>query len=107
MHAQAPGLPRQHKERGLEGVVGIGGIAQQPPADRQHHRTMSPHHGRERFFIALAHEAIEQLAVAALGPRQFGEIAAVENPQDRMSHSSFSSSVPIHYSPPSASLIHS
>jgi uncharacterized caspase-like protein len=58
---------------------------------------VSAHHGRERLLVAVADKAIEQLAVAALGSRQFGEIAAIQNPQDRVSHSLLSSKVFTYY----------
>ncbi len=35
--------PRQHEEDGLEGVLGMLVVAQELPADAQHHRTVASH----------------------------------------------------------------
>ena len=37
----------QDEERGLEGVLGVVRVAEQPAADAEDHRPMLPHQGRE------------------------------------------------------------
>ena len=87
--AERPGLANEHEERGLECVIGIGVIAEHAPADREHHRPVTPHHGREGVLIPRVDEAVEQLTVAAIAARELGEFAEVAHRQDlkdRMIH---------------------
>ena len=65
--AAGPHPPEQHQERGLEGVVGVGAVTQQPAADAQHHRPVPADDGGERLLVAVAGEQVEQLAVGPLG----------------------------------------
>jgi hypothetical protein len=54
----------QDEEGGLEGVLGRVRLAQQAPAQAQHHRPVASHEGLEGPLVAPADEAIEQLRVA-------------------------------------------
>ena len=70
--ADRPGLPRQDEEGGLEGVLGMMVIAQELPADAQHHRPVSGHDGGEGGLVgrlAARGEPLEQLAVGEPGDR--------------------------------------
>jgi hypothetical protein len=55
----------QHQERGLESI--LGGvpvpIAQDPPANREDHRPMSPHERSESVPVPQAGEALQKLHV--------------------------------------------
>jgi hypothetical protein len=47
------GLPRQDQERGLEGVLGVVGIAEDASAGAQHHRPVPAHQLGERLLGGL------------------------------------------------------
>ena len=51
--AERPGLAGQHEEDGLEGVLGVLVVAQELPADAQHHRPVAGHQGGERGLAGL------------------------------------------------------
>ena len=65
--ADRAGPPRQDQERGLEGVLGGVPVAQDLPADAQHHRPVAADQGRERDLgqlVAMGVESRQQLTVA-------------------------------------------
>src|SRR5262249_13700300 len=68
------GLAAQNNEGGLEGVLGVGLVAEDAAADAQHHRTMSAHQRREGRLVAFQEKTFEKLPVrqprAAVGPRE-------------------------------------
>jgi hypothetical protein len=53
----------QDEERGLEGVVGVGGVAEHPPADAEHHRPVPADEHLERGPVAGGEEPAQQLRV--------------------------------------------
>src|SRR5262249_2627232 len=57
------GLAGQREERGLEGVLGVLRVAQDPPAHTEHHRAVPPHQQLERRLVPLGDEALEELGV--------------------------------------------
>ena len=59
-------LADEDKEGGLEGVLGVGGIAQDTLADAQHHAAVSLQQRRKRRLISIQREALQQLPVAEL-----------------------------------------
>src|SRR5262249_31971038 len=61
--ADGTSLSRQHEEGGLEGVLGVVAVAEQPAADAEHHRAVPLHQPAEGQFVALSEEPVEQLAV--------------------------------------------
>jgi hypothetical protein len=65
--AQAGGPADQEQERGLEGVLGGVGIAQDVAADAKHQATMAPEQFRERRLVAVHRIAPEQFGVRS-GP---------------------------------------
>jgi hypothetical protein len=78
-----PGVPwgfaDQDQERGLESILSVGGVAQQAPADAEHHRSMPAHQGRKRLLVLLVEESLQQLPVAlvlgGVGVRQPEQLA--------------------------------
>ena len=58
-------LADEDEEGGLEGVLGVMGVAQDATADAQHHRPMPAHECLERILILPANESFQQLAVGA------------------------------------------
>jgi hypothetical protein len=76
----AHGLPRhdgrrlfgEDEEGDLEGVLGVMAVAQDAPADAQHHRPVPPHQRLKRRLVAPRQEALQQLPVrrAALLPER-------------------------------------
>src|SRR5262249_34965454 len=58
------GLADEHQKRGLEGVVGVVGIAEDAATHAQDHRPMPADQGRERALVPPRNEALQQLAVA-------------------------------------------
>jgi hypothetical protein len=62
--ADVGGAADQHQEGGLEGVVGVVGVARHPPADAQYHRPVALHQGGERGLLPAVAEPFEQLPVA-------------------------------------------
>jgi hypothetical protein len=52
VQSDSPGLTSQCQECGLEGVLGIGSIAQHSTADPQHHGTVAGNQPGEGFFVA-------------------------------------------------------
>jgi hypothetical protein len=73
------GLARQDQEGGLEGVLGIVGVAEDAAADAEHHRPVAADEGLERRFVARHGEALEQVGVAGVGgappPYQRAQVA--------------------------------
>jgi hypothetical protein len=62
--AHACGFPRQNEKSGLEGVLGLVGVAQYPPADAEHHRAVPGNEDCEGAFVLLPNEAAQQLGIA-------------------------------------------
>ena len=65
--ADRTSLAGQHEEDGLEGVFGVVAVAQDLPADTQHHRPVPRYQSGEGHFgigITPAAESIEELAVS-------------------------------------------
>jgi hypothetical protein len=63
-------LSRQHEEDGLESVLGIHCLGEDPATDPQNHRTMSTDERRERLLPLVpvaARESVDQLRVRQLG----------------------------------------
>src|SRR5262249_15832382 len=67
--ADAAGLADEDEEGGLEGVVGLVGVAQHLAADTADERPVAAEEGLEGGRVAAGDEAGEQLAVAAVGGR--------------------------------------
>ena len=57
------GLPGQHEEGRLKGILGVLGVAQHTAADGQDHRPVPPHKGGEGAVVAAGDEPSEQLPV--------------------------------------------
>src|SRR5262249_25568077 len=57
------GLADEDEERGLEGVLRVVDVADDAPADVEHHRAVAAHQGREGRLIAPADEPAQQLPV--------------------------------------------
>ena len=57
------GLADQDEERGLEGVLGVGVVAQDAAADAQDHRAVPAHQRGEGRLVAPAEELLQELAV--------------------------------------------
>ena len=51
-----------------EGIVRIGGVLDQTPADVEHHGPMAVHDGGERRFFAVLEKMPEQIRVGGLSP---------------------------------------
>jgi hypothetical protein len=60
---------QQDQESGLEGILGVVGITQNPPADAPNQRPMAAHQTGKRAFVLLPAQLLEQLAVAAVHRR--------------------------------------
>ncbi len=75
-----PGLAGQQEESGLEGVVGVVGIVEDPTADRHHHRPMTLNQGLKGQFVAVRYVSFQEPAV---GEARQGPLAeqAVDLPQ--------------------------
>jgi hypothetical protein len=58
------GLACQDEEGGLEGVLGVLGVTQHPPAHSQHHRPMPRHQLGEGRLVPPGDEASQQLGIA-------------------------------------------
>jgi hypothetical protein len=58
----------EDEEGGLESVFGVLRMAQNPAADAQHHRAVSPYQGGEGGLIAAGDEAREELAIRQVIP---------------------------------------
>ncbi len=65
--------PDQDKEGGLEGVLGVGAVAQDAAADAQHHGAVAQQQRLEGGLVTVRGEAFEQLAVGQAGqfPAQY------------------------------------
>ncbi len=86
--ADRAGLARQDEEDGLEGVLGVVSVAQELPANAQHHRAMAGYERGEGGLadgIAAGDESIEELAVGQPGDRAAIEQRA-ELPDHRRRH---------------------
>jgi hypothetical protein len=66
-------VPGEHEERRLKGVLGVVQVAQDAPAQPQHHRPVPRHQDRERRLIALADEALQQDRIGSGVQRVPGE----------------------------------
>jgi hypothetical protein len=60
------GLLCQDQEGGLEGVLGVMQVTQHASTHSQHHRAVTPQESRKGIPIAVAGEALQQLAVGVL-----------------------------------------
>ena len=58
-----PGPLHHHQEGGLEGILGVIGIAEDAAADAQHHRPVPRHQRLEGAGISLFDEAVKELRV--------------------------------------------
>src|SRR5262249_30996757 len=56
----------EHHEGGLEGVLGVRGVAQDTPADAEDHRPVAAEELLERPLVAARDEAFQQLGVGDL-----------------------------------------
>jgi hypothetical protein len=63
MVSQRGRLARQHKEGGLKGILGIGNLAQDAPADVHYHRTMPAQQRGKGSFVPIAREAMEEFSI--------------------------------------------
>jgi hypothetical protein len=54
----------EYEEGGLAGIFGVVGMAQNPPADGQHHGSIAADQHSESRLLMLASEAVQQLSVA-------------------------------------------
>ena len=88
--AECRGLAREHEERGLEGVVRVGVVAEHALADAEDEPAVPPYEGRECFLIALLHEEIEELTIGAVSPNEFGDIASIQDSNNRVGHRALS-----------------
>ena len=61
--ADRAGLAEQDQECRLERVLGLVRVAQDAPADAQHHRAVQGHERGERRLVTTAHEPLEQRPV--------------------------------------------
>ena len=61
-----PGFARQGEESDLEGVLGVGLIAQHGPADVEHHRPVAAQQRLERGFVPAGSELPQQFLVGSL-----------------------------------------
>jgi hypothetical protein len=77
--ADSAGAARQHKEGGLEGVLGVVLVAEDAAAHAQDHGPVSLNQGGESGLVAVVGEALEQLTVAktvgSFGRCQLAEVA--------------------------------
>ncbi len=74
--ADRPGPLHQDQERRLERVLDVVPVAEDPPADAQHHRTVQRHQRGERRLVVAGREPLEQLAVVqARPPARRGRVA--------------------------------
>lgn len=74
--ADRAGLAGENEERGLEGVLGVGLVAEYTAADLQHHRPVPAQHGTESGLILVDMEPAEQLPIRQLPhPRVLHELA--------------------------------
>ena len=73
--ADRAGLLDQDQEGGLEGVLGVVGVAQDAVADAQDHRSVPRHQRLEGRGIAPMDEPLEELGVGKAGDRPIGEQA--------------------------------
>jgi hypothetical protein len=71
----------ENQEGGLEGVLGVGRVPQDAPADAPDHRAVPPHQDRDRRLIPAEKEALQQLLVAQgrLLGQQHGPTQVVED----------------------------
>jgi hypothetical protein len=56
------------RERGLEGVLGILGVAEQPATDAQHHRPVATHERGKGGLVTADDERLEKVAVRRTVP---------------------------------------
>jgi hypothetical protein len=74
--AYRSGLSSEDEEGGLEGVLGVGLVAQDAAADVQDHRAVPPQEGRESRLVPLAEEPPEQFLVAGAPHPRFSTDSA-------------------------------
>jgi hypothetical protein len=60
------GLAGEHQEGGLEGVLRVVGVAEQPPTDAEHHRPVAGDQLGERRGVGPPGEPVEQLGIGRL-----------------------------------------
>jgi hypothetical protein len=72
----------QDKERGLEGVLGVGVVAQKTAADVQDHPTVAADDQGEGRLVVAGGEALEQAAVRHV-PKRFLRLKAAQEALDR------------------------
>ena len=61
--------PNESEKDRLEGVLGVGVMRQELPADRPDQRTVPTDQFLERPLVAMANEAVEQVGVGRPGIR--------------------------------------
>jgi len=49
----------QNQEGRLQGIFGIMGVTQQPPADAEKHGTMPPHEKGEGTFVPIGYKSLQ------------------------------------------------
>jgi hypothetical protein len=62
---QAVALFHEDEQGGLEGVVGVVRVAEQPPADAEDHRRVAADEGGEGVLVVPGEERLEELPVGA------------------------------------------
>jgi hypothetical protein len=67
--ADAGGVLPEQQEGGLEGVVGVGPVAQHPAAGGEHQPAVSPNERGERLLVPVGHHAGQQGRVRGRGGR--------------------------------------
>ena len=80
LHPERPGLPGQHEEGGLEGVLGGMLVAEHAPADAEDHRPVPLHQGLEGQLGAVLVAGGEPRQELGIG--QPGECAQVPQPMN-------------------------
>jgi hypothetical protein len=73
----------EDEERGLEGVLGVVGVAQHPPADTQDHRAVAAHEGLEGALIAAQRKNLQELPIGGALVPQAGSPQVLEEFGDR------------------------
>jgi hypothetical protein len=80
-------LAQQHQEGGLEGVISIGGVAQDAAADVPDHRPVPQQQRLECRLVAVVGEADQQVAVGRLaGSARRTPQVSQDQGQGRMKH---------------------
>src|SRR5262249_25781679 len=71
--ADGDGLAGEQQEGGLEGVLGVLLVGQQPPADGQDQRPVALHQVREGELVVGSHEGAQQLTVGPVAGLVVGD----------------------------------